>query len=217
MNILLACQRSGYLRELLRSAGHNAYTCDLEQAEDGPHVAHYIGDVLNVLHHSEGYWDCMIAMPECRDLCGSGLHWNNRGRRGMTPEQSWECTEKAYQFATALKDAPIPHILIENSVGILSTRWGKPQQIVQPWWFGDDASKATCFWLKNFPPVKFTLDTVCPPRLVMHEGKLRARWANQTDSGQNRLGPSPTRSADRARTYPGIARALFTAVEKING
>lgn len=214
MRILLACQKSGYLRELLREAGHDAWTCDTARAEDDS-VWHMRCDVLKILDPRLYGWDAMIAMPECRDLCGSGMHWNNRGRRGMTPADSWAATEKAYEFATALRDAPIPHICIENSIGILSTRWGKPTQIVQPWWFGDDASKGTCFWMKRFPPVRFTLETICPPRMVMFDGKLRARWSNQTDSGQNRLGPSPTRSADRARTFPGVARALSAAVEKI--
>jgi len=206
MNILLACQRSGYLRELLRSAGHNAYTCDLEPAEDGTHRAHYIGDVLGIMRATEGYWHCLIAMPPCDYLSSSGQHWN--GKPGQRTQLDVNISA---EFFMTLARAPIKHKCIENSVGIMSRLWRKPDQIVQPWWFGDDASKRTCLWMHDFPLLRFTLDTVVPPRLI--EGK--PRWANQTDSGQNRLAPSPTRSADRARTYPGIARALFDAVQKI--
>jgi hypothetical protein len=97
---------------------------------------------------------------------------------------------------------PIHHIAIENPIGCLSSRWRKPDQIVQPWHYGDDASKATCLWLKNLPPLVAT--NPYPPRIV--NGKKR--WGNQTDSGQNKLGPSEDRWKERSRTFPGIANAM---------
>lgn len=211
MNILLACQKSGYLRELLWRAGHNVWTCDLEPAEDVTRF-HLQRDAIQAAYHPApfiaGRWDCMIAMPECRNLCSSGQHHN--GKPGQRTQQD---VEDAVTFATALKDAPIKHKCIENSIGILSTRWRKPDQIIQPHWFGDDASKGTCLWMDDFPLL--VPSNPVAPRAVVYEGKVCYRWANQTDSGQNRLRPSPTRSADRARTYPGIAAAFAVAISKI--
>lgn len=139
------------------------------------------------------HWDLMIAHPPCTYLSVSGLHWNGRvaGRA--------EKTEEALQFVRALMDAPIERICIENPVSCISSRIRKPDQIIQPWYFGDDASKKTCLWLKNLPPLK---DTNRLP------GGVRTRRANQTPSGQNRLGPSPDRWKERSRTYQGIADAM---------
>lgn len=228
--VLLACQRSVLLRDLLRKQGHDAHTCDLEYAEDGDWRFHFRMDAI-VVAENFGPWDAMIAMPECRDLCGSGIHWNNRGRRGMTSAQAWEATDKAFGFANKLRNMPFDKVVVENSVGILSREWGKAQQIVQPYNFGEDASKATCLWIRGLP--KLNPSAFVPPRMVCNgcglrnewsidcgypkprpiscelcHGKLYPRWANQTDSGQNKLAPSATRSADRARTYPGIAMAM---------
>lgn len=116
---------------------------------------------------------------------------------------------QAIAFAKALWNAPIPKIALENPVGVLSRdeNLGKPAQVIQPYNFGEDASKATCLWLKNLPPLVAT--TYCEPRIVIDgNGKPQKRWANQTDSGQNRLSPGESRSQDRSRTYRGIAEAL---------
>jgi hypothetical protein len=195
----VACERSGVVREALRARGHDAWSCDLEPAEDGSPF-HIRGDALRAAQ--SGRFDLMIAHPECRYLTVSGLHWNKR-----RPERA-ELTEEAAEFALALWNLPIPRVALENPIGILSSRIRKPDQIIQPYEFGEDASKATCLWLRGLPPLRGTKRV--PGRLVMHNGKLVERWANQTDSGQNRLGPSPTRSMDRARTYRGIADAMAT-------
>lgn len=196
MRVLIACERSGIVREAFRRRGHDAWSCDLEPAEDSSPF-HMQADVLSVLDGcSRGEWDLMIAHPECRYLSVSGLHWNHR-----RPERA-ALTEQAVEFAVALWNAPIKRVALENPVGILSSRIRKPDQIIQPYEFGDDASKATCLWLRGLPPLKGTRRV--PGRIV----NGRERWANQTDSGQNRLGPSPTRSMDRARTYQGIAAAM---------
>ena len=143
---------------------------------------------------SDGF-DLMIAHPHCTYLCASGIHWNNRGR-------GWKETEKALEFFKLLLTAPIPKIAIENPVGIVSSRIRKPDQIIQPHWFGEDASKATCLWLKDLQ--KLTPTGYVKPRRV--NGK--PRWGNQTDSGQNRIAPSSDRWKERSRTYPGIAAAM---------
>jgi hypothetical protein len=157
--------------------------------------AHYQCNVEDILHIG---WDMLIAHPPCTFLCSSGMHWTTRGLRPV------EKTLDAIKFAEMLWDAPIPKICIENPVGCLSTKskLGKTYQTIQPYEFGDDASKKTCLWLKGLPPLVPT--QFIPGRMV--NGKMR--WSNQTDSGQNRLGPSDKRSNERARTYPGIAKAM---------
>jgi hypothetical protein len=191
MRVLVACEYSGAVRDAFRARGHDAMSCDLLPTDvDGPH---YQGDVFDVIGNG---WDLMIAHPPCTYLCSSGLHWNGRveGRAAKT--------EDALAFVRALLDAPIPRIAIENPVGCIGTRIRKADQTIQPHQFGDDASKATCLWLKGLPLLTPT-DRV-PGRMV--NGK--ARWANQTDSGQNRLAPSADRWKLRSATFPGIAAAM---------
>lgn len=138
----------------------------------------------------------MVAHPPCTYLCISGLHWNKRvpGRQAQT--------EEALLFVRQLLEAPVKHIALENPIGCISSRIRKPDQIIQPHQFGDDASKATCLWLKNLPKLTHTKHVA--PRMV----GTRKRWANQTDSGQNRLPPSEDRWALRSLTYEGIAEAI---------
>jgi hypothetical protein len=135
----------------------------------------------------------MIAHPPCTYLCSSGLHWNSR-----RPERAQQ-TAEALDFVRLLLNAPVPFIALENPIGCISSKIRKPDQIIQPWQFGDDASKATCLWLKGLPPLN--------PTNVLLGGKF-ARRANQTPSGQNNLGPSPDRWKERSKTYPGIADAM---------
>ena len=192
MKVLIACEYSGVVRRAFRALGHDAWSCDLLPSEDGsPH--HIQGDVLPIL--GDG-WDMMIAHPPCTYLCSSGLHWNTR-----FPDRDLE-TEKALELVQALLDAPIPKIALENPVGRISTAIRKPDQAIQPWMFGHDASKKTCLWLKGLPELMPT--DITEPRMV--DGKRR--WGNQTDSGQNRVGPQADRWKIRSRTYEGIALAM---------
>jgi hypothetical protein len=193
VKVLVACERSGVVRRAFRSKGHIAWSCDLSAAED--RVEHIRGDVREFLNQP---WDLLIAHPECRYLSVSGMHWTTRGLRDP------KLTDDAIAFAELLWAADIPRICIENPVGVLTTRstLGKWTQKIQPYEFGEDASKQTCLWLKNLPPL--TPTKFIAPRMV--DGK--PRWSNQTDSGQNKLGPSEHRSSDRARTYEGIAAAM---------
>ena len=189
MRVLVACEYSGRVRQAFRDLGHDAWSCDLLESEDAsPH--HIQGDVLPLLGDM---WDLMIAHPPCTYLAVSGLHWNKR------IEGRADATEEALAFVKALMDAPIPRIALENPVSCISTRIRKPDQIIQPWWFGEDASKKTCLWLKNLPPL-------VPTNKL--PGDERTRRANQTASGQNKLGPSPDRWKERSRTYEGVARAM---------
>lgn len=166
-------------------------SCDLLPTEAvGPH---HQGDVQDLLHQE---WDLMIAHPPCTYLAVSGLHWNKR-----IPGRA-EKTEEALEFVRLLLDAPVPHIALENPVSCISSRIRKPDQIIQPHEFGHDASKKTCLWLKDLPLLVPTKRV--EPRIV----NGRARWGNQTDSGQNKLAPSKDRWKERSKTYQGIANAM---------
>lgn len=208
MNVLVACEYSGEVRDAFRAQGHNAVSCDLLPSEvPGPHIR---GDVRNSLHHK---WDMVIAFPDCTYLCGSGWHWVARGRIEADGRPRMAHVEEALAFARMFIDGPetahIPHRAVENPVGRLSTLVRKPDQVIQPYYFGDDASKATCLWLHGLPALKQT--QFVPPRVVEWppgSGKQVKRWANQTDSGQNNLPPSEDRWKLRSRTYSGIANAM---------
>lgn len=189
MKVLVACEFSGVVREAFRAKGHDAWSCDLLPS-DIPAVNHYEGDVRDIL---DAGWDLMIAHPPCTHLAVSGAH------RFKYKQQE---QKEALEFIKLLLEADIPKIALENPIGIISSRIRKPDQIIQPYQFGHDASKSTCLWLKNLPklvPTKYV-----EPRVV--NGKNR--WANQTDSGQNRLGPSEDRWKKRSVTYQGIADAM---------
>ena len=191
VRVLIACESSGVVRDAFRARGHFAMSCDLLSAErPGPH---HQGDVRELLDQE---WDLLIAHPPCTYLSVSGMHWTTRGLRNP------KLTEDALDFVRLFMDAPIERIAIENPVSVISSRIRKPDQIIQPYQFGHDASKKTCLWLKNLPLLKPT--QMVEPRIV--NGKQR--WGNQTDSGQNKLPPSKDRWKLRSKTYEGIADAM---------
>lgn len=197
MKILIGCEYSGVSRRAFTALGHDVISADFEPAEDDSPY-HYQGDVFDLIDDMQ--FDLAIFHPPCTYLSVSGLHWNKRGIM-VDGRPRAELTEEALDFVRRLMAVNIPRIAIENPISCISTRIRKPDQIIQPYQFGDDASKATCLWLKNLPklrPMQFV-----EPRIV--NGKKR--WANQTDSGQNKLTPSDNRWKDRSRTYPGIAAA----------
>ena len=188
MKILVACEYSGRVRDAFTALGHDAMSCDLLPT-DAP-GNHYQGDVFDIINDG---WDLMIAHPPCTYLSVSGMHWTTRGLRDP------QLTIDALDFAQRLLDAPIPKIALENPVSIISTRIRKPDQIIQPWHYGHDASKKTCLWLKGLPLLKPT--DILP-------GDNKTRRANQTQSGQNKLAPSAERWKLRSATYQGIATAM---------
>ena len=163
-------------------------SCDLLPT-DSPGL-HWQGDVTEILDMG---WDIMIAHPPCTYLAVSGMHWTTRGLRDP------QLTEDSLDFVRLLMNAPIERIAIENPVSAISSRIRKPDQIIQPWWFGHDASKKTCLWLKNLPPLAPT---------NMLPGDDKTRRANQTASGQNKLPPSKDRWKIRSETFQGIADAM---------
>lgn len=200
MKILLVCESSGVGREAWRSAGFDAWSCDLLPADDGSEF-HIVGDAIEIMQRER--FDVYGMHPPCTFLAVSSIHWNNRGR-------GWENTEQALRFVASIVeiagDAPW---YLENPVSILSTHWRKPNQIIQPYDFGEDASKATCLWTNRLPLLKQTSRVT--GRMVewpVGSGVIRERWSNQTDSGQNRLPPSDDRWKSRSKSYSGIMKAM---------
>jgi hypothetical protein len=193
MNVLIVCESSGIVRDAFRARGHDAWSCDLLPCEADP-AWHITGDAMEAIRSR--CWDLLIAHPPCTYLCASGMHWTTRGLRDPA------LTEDALAFVRALMGCGIPRIAIENPVGAIGSRIRPASQYVQPYQFGHDASKRTGLWLTGL--ALLTPTQYVPPRIV--DGK--PRWANQTDSGQNRLAPSADRWRDRSRTYAGIAAAM---------
>lgn len=245
--LLVACEESQVVAMAFRKIGWEAFSCDILPCSGGHPEWHIQGDVLDVINDG---WDMMIAHPPCTYLSSSGMHWTTRGLRDP------KLTEDALEFVSKLLGAPVGRIALENPVGAISSRIRKPDQIVQPWFFGDDASKKTCLWLKNLPQLEKTniippkgykrvafaadmlececcgepfcpecndhyADCQCPGPMqdelffktvdgVMFasETEIKPVWANQTPSGQNKLGPSADRARLRSKTYQGIADAM---------
>jgi hypothetical protein len=179
LKVLVACEYSGTVRDSFLTLGHDALSCDLLPTDTpGPH---YQGDIRDLLNDS---WDLVVAFPPCTYLCSSGMHWTTRGKRDP------QLTEDALSFVKLLLDAPIPHIALENPVGVISSRLRKPDCIVQPWQFGHPETKATCLWLKNLPVLQ-------PTNVV--KGREQRIW---------KLPPGPDRWKIRSQTFPGIAKAM---------
>ena len=179
LRVLVACECSGRVRDAFRARGHDAWSCDLQAAEDGSPY-HIQGDALAVLDDG---WDLMIAHPPCTHLAVSGARWFPEKRADGRQQQ-------AVEFFMRLVNAPIPRIAIENPVGIMSSVYRTPDQIIQPWQFGHGETKATCLWLKNLP-------LLTPTNIV--EGRENRIW---------RMPPSPERGKLRSVTYSGIAEAF---------
>jgi hypothetical protein len=179
MRVLVACEYSGRVREAFRKLGHDAWSCDLLESEDGSQY-HVQGDVLPLL---AGGWDLMVAHPPCTHLAVSGA-------RHFAAKRADGRQQQALDFVGKLLNAPIPRIALENPVSIISSHFRKPEQIIQPWMFGHGETKATCLWLKGLP--KLTPTNVVDGR----------------EQRVHRMPPSPDRWKERSRTYQGVADAF---------
>lgn len=161
MRILVACEMSGVVRDAFRERGHDAISCDLQESErPGPHV---VGDVLPLLSER---WDMVIAFPPCTDLCVSGA-------RHFAAKRADGRQQAAIDFFMRFANLDCPQVAIENPVGIMSRLWRKPDQIIQPWQFGHDASKKTCLWLRGLSllePTSIVPGTLCPSWIPCPEG-----------------------------------------------
>jgi hypothetical protein len=197
MRVLVACEYSGKVRDAFTRAGHIAMSCDMLDTEAPG--AHYKGDVRDVLHDG---WDLMIAHPPCTRLTNSGVRWLKVPPPGKTLEQMWADLESAAEFYKLLRDAPIPRKAIENPIMHCYARERIAigfRQVVQPWWFGEKALKATGLELIGLPPLVAT-NKLTPPKSGTPEHKA---W-----SKVHLASPGPDRWKDRSRTYGGIAQAM---------
>lgn len=199
MKVLIGCEFSGRVRDAFRIRGHKAYSCDLITWEHDPHPEWHIqGDVLALLHHD---WTLAVFFPPCDHLATSGARWFAEKRADGRQQY-------ALRFVQMLMEASIPRIAIENPVGIISTAIRKPDQVIQPWMFGDPYQKTTCLWLKNLPLLIPDV-TARPPeiqRVASGEGHSHLYQPGQTryeDSTGRK-----NRALMRSLTFPGFARAM---------
>ena len=232
MRVLVACEESQAVTKEFRRLGHEAYSCDVIECSGGHPEWHIMQDVLPLLNPSQipiwdgnttikgiefktcdgkehfvyGKWDMLIAFPPCTQLCSAGQHWFTRGLKDPT------LREEAVEFFMAFANADCDKIAIENPIGIMSTRFRKPDQKFHPWMFGHPASKNTCLWLKNLP-------TLIPTDILE---KPEGGWENQSFTKDGRYGGfknydengkvlawnDPRTARIRSKTYPGVAKAM---------
>lgn len=212
MKVLVACESSGVVRDWFKRLGHDATSCDLLPTEKPG--KHYQGDVTDILDDG---WDLIIAHPPCTYLNIAAawafndpdydkfpdVGYHQKVKEGTLVGQARrDAQDDAIEFVKMFMECNVPKVAIENPVGAISSRIRKPDQYVQPYEYGDDASKKTGLWLKGLPLLEPT--NYVEPRIV--NGKKR--WANQTDSGQNNLTPGEDRWKERSKTYAGIAQAM---------
>lgn len=221
MKVLVACEFSGVVRDAFKARGHDAWSCDILPTEvEGQHIQ---GDVLEILGDD---WDLMIAHPPCTYLCVAGNKWFKPQYKDRFPNRPQQ-REDAVKFFMALANAPIPRIAIENPICIMSSRWRKPDQIIQPYYFGDPHLKKTCLWLNNLPRLNhYPEDTLThkkthvEPKFVTYKSrtnksgnsKYPLAWSGKVKTTRMpmawKLGPSPDRWKIRSTTFQGIAGAM---------
>ena len=210
--ILIACEESQATTKAFRKLGHEAFSCDLLPCSGGHPEWHYQQDVFEVIDKG---WDMMIAHPPCTFLTGSGVQWLSNPEDKALPFEERRPHPKypnrrqdmldSVEFVKALYNADIKHIAIENPVGLLSSRWKKPDQIVQPYMFGDEATKTTCLWLKNLPLLLPTNIVGKGERTVFASGKSHPKW--YADALKNAK-TKEERQTLRSKTFEGMAQAF---------
>lgn len=212
MNVLVACEESQRVCTAFREKGHNAFSCDILPCSGGHPEWHIQGDALELLnshiqleglsheyygikpfrtmdgeyHFVIGKWDLIIAFPPCTHLAVSGARYFEQKRKDGRQQ-------KGIDFFMEFTKADCEKIAIENPIGIMSTHYRKPDQIIQPWMFGHGETKATCLWLKNMPKLE-------PTNIV--DGREQRIW---------RMPPGPERAKERSKTFEGIAKAMANA------
>jgi hypothetical protein len=208
MKVLIACEFSGTVRDWFTKMGHEATSCDIVPSETPGE--HYQGNVLDILDQG---WDLMIAHPPCTYLAVSGAQWYYHPEDSLLPTSERRPHPKfpnrqtdrkeAVDFFMALANAPIPRIAIENPIGIMSTTWKKPSQVIHPWQFGHEASKSTCLWLKNLPLLVPTNIVDKGEFVTFKSGKKMSKWYAEAASKN-----ASERAKIRNRTFDGIASAF---------
>jgi hypothetical protein len=203
--VLIACEESQAVTKAFRKLGFESYSCDILPCTGGHPEWHYQQDVFEVINKG---WDLMIAHPPCTYLSVSGAkHLYNKD--GSPNEERYNNQRQALLFVKQLMDANIKHIAIENPISVISTKLCKPDQIVQPYWFGDSASKSTCLWIKNLPKLE--------PTNMVDKGQFK-EWIGK--NGKTKKQPmwyyealtkaktTEERRGLRSKTFQGIADAM---------
>lgn len=227
LKVLVACEESQRVCSEFRRLGHIAYSCDLLKCSGGHPEWHFNQDVLEVIKNHggtlqngeeayiDGDWDIMIAHPPCTYLAVSGARWfyhpddkdlpiEQRRPHPRFPNRAQDREEGA-AFFMALATADIKHIAVENPIGVMNTRYRKPDQVVQPYYFGDEASKSTCLWLKNLPLLEKTNEVSSGEWVELKSGKRLPKW--YSDALVKAKTPEERRNM-RSKTFPGFAKAL---------
>ena len=228
LNILVACEESQAVCKAFRLLGHNAFSCDLLMCSGGHPEWHFCHDVTKVLDKSDltlqngdtaivdGDWDIMVAHPPCTFLSVSGARWYYNPEDAHLPVEQRrphprfpnrvKDREDGVNFFLFLAKSNVKRIAIENPVGIMSKRWRKPDQAVQPYMFGDPFSKMTCLWLKNLKPLHESKPTEDHgERVVLSSGRTLPKWYSDALTNAK---SSEERRTLRSKTFPGIARAI---------
>ena len=216
MNVLVACEESQVVCKAFREKGHNAFSCDIIDCSGGHPEWHIKQDVLPLLngrckfttcdgelHTISDKWDLIIAHPPCTYLTVTGNRWFNVERYGEKAIQRQKDRKEAIKFFMKIANADCEKIVIENPIGVMSTVWRKPEQIIQPYMFGDSAEKKTCLWLKGVEPLKATNEVKPPERVKFDSGKTMPKW--YADLWHL---PREERSRLRSQTFPGFAKAM---------
>jgi len=208
LNVLVACEESQAVTKQFRALGHNAYSCDLLNSSGGNPEWHIKGDAIQIAYDSSYNWDLMIAHPPCTYLAVSGARWlyNKDGSRN---EDRWVKQAEGLAFVRKLMDAPIEYIAIENPVSVISTQIRKPDQIIQPYQFGDEASKKTCLWTKNLPNLVHT-DIVGKGEMIewIDKNGKKKRQAKWYLDALSKAKTAEERRTLRSKTFKGIAKAM---------
>ena len=200
MKVLVACEESQAVCKEFRKIGHEAYSCDILPCSGGHPEWHLQQDVIPLLKEK---WDMIIAFPPCTYLTVTGNRWFNIDRYGEKAIQRHKDRKEAIDFFMAFANADCEKIAIENPIGIMSSEWRKPNQIINPWQFGDAFEKKTCLWLKGLPELKPTDIVEIPPRKRFDSGKSMPSWYAEAWNL-----PKEERAKLRSKTFPGIARAM---------
>jgi site-specific DNA-cytosine methylase len=203
MRVLIACEESQSVTKEFRALGHEAFSCDLLPCSGGHPEWHYQQDVFEVIDQG---WDLMIAHPPCTFLSVSGARHLYNADKSPNLER-YKNQAEALDFVQRLMDADIPRIVIENPVSVISSKIRKPDQIIQPWMFGDEATKTTCLWIKNLPKLTPTNIVGKGERTVFKSGKSHPKW--YADALANAKTPAERRTL-RSKTFKGIAQAMAT-------
>lgn len=223
MKILVACEESQAVTKELRALGHEAYSCDIVEQSGGHPEWHIQADVSPLIngkceftttdgikHNINTKWDMIIAFPPCTYLTSAGTrHYSLRMNSAEKVEARIKEREKAVEFFMLFANADCDKIAIENPVGYMNTHWRKPDQIIHPYYFGDNAKKRTCLWLKGLPKLEPTNILPEPEPMYVCEGeKCKGKKIGWCEGMRNIKGGQKERAKARSKTFPGIAKAM---------